>query len=264
MQRVSANGISLAYESNGSGHPLVLISGLAYGAWMWRGVVPELVKHFRVITFDNRGAGESDKPDGPYTAPMMAADTFGLLDALGISTAHVMGISMGGFIAQEMALNRPERVTKLVLAATHYGGPDAIPPPPEAMKVLTDRSGDLTELLLRGFRIATAPGFGERHPEIISELLAYRLTQPVPPPQYAAQVQVGLTHNAADRLEQIQCPTLILFGAEDNVVPAGNAELLLSKLPYAQIKILPGLGHIFPIEDPQLTAQVVIEFLESK
>lgn len=263
MKRVQTNSISLAYASHGSGHPLILISGLAYGAWMWHRVVPELVKHFRVIAFDNRGAGESDKPEGPYNAAMMAADTLGLMDALDISSAYVMGISMGGFIAQEIALSQPERVDKLILAATHYGGADAIPPPPEALKVMLDRSGDLTELLLRGFRISTAPNFSEQHPEIIQELLQYRMMQPVPPAQYAAQVQVGLQHNASERLSQIKCPTLIVFGEQDNVVPKENAQLLAKKIPHARVIILPNVGHLLPIEAPQLLAQTVIEFLEN-
>ncbi len=264
MQRVPSNGISLAYESHGSGHPLILIGGLAYGAWVWHKVVPELAKHVRVIAFDNRGAGESDKPEGPYTAPMMAADTLGLMDALDISSAYVLGISMGGFIAQEIALTQPQRVDKLILAATHYGGLDAIPPPPEAMQVMTDRSGDITELLLRGFRISTAPNFPEQHPEIIQELLEYRLPQPVPPAQYAAQVQVGLRHNASERLSQIQCPTLIVFGEHDNVVPKENAQLLAKKIPHAEIKILPNAGHLLPIESPNVLGQMVIEFLKQE
>lgn len=263
MRRAATNGIHLAYEIHGDGEPLLLISGLAYGAWMWRYMIPYLAPHFRVIAFDNRGAGESDKPDGPYNAAMLAADSFGLLDALGIARAHVLGISMGGFIAQEMALTQPARIDKLILAATHYGGPDAVPPPPEALKVMTDRSGDLTALLLRGFEISTAPGFSARHPEIIQELLAYRLTQPVPPAQYAAQVQVGLTHNASERLSHVQNPTLILFGAQDNVVPPANAVLLQEKTPHARVVILPDVGHLLPIEAPQATADAVLAFLQT-
>ncbi|MCS7286025.1 MAG: alpha/beta hydrolase [Anaerolineae bacterium] len=262
MPRMKVNDIEVAYEVTGDGHPLVLITGVGYGRWFWHKIVPDLAKHFKVITFDNRGAGESDKPPGPYTTKMMAADTAGLLDGLGISKAYVMGHSLGGFIAQELALARPELVEKLVLASTTYGGPNVIPITPEALEVLTKRDGDPVELVHRGIKVACAPGFAERHPEIVKELLEYRLTNPVPPAQYQAQVMAGATHNAEDRISQITCPVLILFGEHDKVVPPGNAELLARKLPNARVKIIPNTGHIFPIEDPQATIRALLEFLK--
>ncbi|MGB8646230.1 MAG: alpha/beta hydrolase [Anaerolineae bacterium] len=261
MPTIKCNGINLAYESNGAGHPLVLIGGLAYGAWQWQWLVPELSPYYQVITFDNRGADGSDKPEGPYTTPMMAADTIGLLDGLGLQRAHVMGISLGGFIVQHVAIERPDLVDKLILAATNYGGPNAIPPRPEVLKVMMDRSGDPIELLKRGFALATASGYIDRHPEMGEELLRYRLTNPVPPPQYQAQVMAGAGHNTEARVGEIKAPTLILFGAEDNVVNPENAELLRQKIPNSQVTILPGVGHMSVIEDPKRVAQTIREFL---
>jgi len=224
--------------------------------------VPTLSQHFQVITFDNRGAGETDKPDGPYTTAQMAGDTVGLLEALGIELAHVVGHSLGGFIAQELVLSRPELVSRLVLASTTYGGPNVIPITPEALEVLTRREGDPVELVRRGIAIATAPGFAGQKPEVVQELIRYRLTNPVPPAQYQAQVMAGATHNAEARIGQIRCPTLILFGEHDRVVPPGNAELLARKIPDAQVMILPGVGHIFPIEDLEATNSALLEFLK--
>lgn len=267
MPTIQANGITLAYETFGHGRPLLLIAGVGYGAWFWRRVVPGLAAHFRVITFDNRGAGASDKPDGPYTVPMMAADTAGLLDALTIKDAFVMGHSLGGFIAQELAITRPDLVSRLILASTNHGGMQVIPITPEAMTVLTDRSGDPVDLVRRGIAIAAAPGFAETHPELVKELLDYRLTQPVPPAPYTAQVMAGagmaaLTEaQVAQRMAAIRVPVLILFGEFDHVVPPGNAQLMAARLPHAQIKIIPNTGHIFPIEDPQSTAQAITEWL---
>ncbi|HVN17023.1 MAG TPA: alpha/beta hydrolase, partial [Anaerolineales bacterium] len=121
MPKITSNGIGLYYEIHGSGRPLVLISGLGYSLWQWHRMVPLLAKHFQVITFDNRGVGQSDKPAGPYSAQMLAADVVGLLDALHIEKAIIAGHSMGGFIAQALALGFPERVEKLILCSTNFG-----------------------------------------------------------------------------------------------------------------------------------------------
>jgi pimeloyl-ACP methyl ester carboxylesterase len=269
MPTVNVNGINLAYGITGAGRPLVFITGVGYGKWFWHKVAPDLAEHFQVITFDNRGAGESDKPDGPYNVPMMAADTIGLLDALQIKNAYVMGHSLGGYIAQELVVTRPDLIGKLILASTNFGGTKVVPITPAAMKVLTDRSGDPAELVKRGIAIACAPGFAERQPDVAQELMQYRFTNPVPPAQYAAQVAAGAgtmayTDEIVDaRMRAIKVPTLILFGEHDKVVPPGNAELMAQKIAGAQIKIIPNAGHIFPIEDPQATAEALIEFLKS-
>lgn len=266
MPRVHANDIDLYYEITGSGAPLVLISGLGYGLWMWGKMIPGLAERFRVIAFDNRGAGQTGKPDGPYDVQMMADDTAGLMDALEVESADVMGHSMGGFIAQQLALNRPDLVGKLILSATNFGGPNHIPVTAEAMAVIMDRSGDPVDVVKRGIAVACAPGFADAHPDVVEELVAYRLSNPVPPAQYQAQTAVGLGLLSAEacfehRLKDVKAPTLILFGEHDKVVPPANADLLAEKLPNARIKILPDAGHIFPIETPDAAVDAVVEFL---
>lgn len=261
MPTIQSNGIILAYERQGAGQPLLLISGTGYGGWYWRGLARELARDYQVITFDNRGAGGSEKPAGPYTTPQLAADTAGLLDGLGLRAAAVLGHSLGGFVAQELALARPDLVAKLILASTSPGGPAAIPVTPAALDVLTNREGDPVELFNRGMAVATGLGFVERHPEVIAELWAYRATNPVPPEPYRAQVLAGAQHDAAERLGAIACPTLILTGSEDQVVPAGNAALLAERIPGARVAILPGLGHHFPLEDPAAALAAIRSFL---
>jgi pimeloyl-ACP methyl ester carboxylesterase len=261
MVKVQANGITLAYEIHGKGPSLLLISGVGYGGWYWHLLTPRLAHDFQVITFDNRGTGESDKPDGPYSTPQLARDAGALLDALGLPSAYVLGHSLGGFIAQELALARPGLVSKLILASTTFGGPHAIPVTPEALKVMTERSGDPYELFARGVVISTGAGFAERHPEIVQALWDYRASNPVPPAQYQAQVQAGAGHDAEGRIGNLKCPTLILFGAEDKVVPLGNAELLAQKLQGARVEILPKVGHHLALEAPEQVAQVIREFL---
>lgn len=267
MPKIKTNGIDVYYESTGSGQPLLLIASLGYGLWMWHKMIPGLAKEFQVIAFDNRGAGQTDKPDGPYTVQMLAADTAGLLDALGIRQAAVMGHSMGGFVAQELALNRPDLVGKLILSSTNFGGPHHIPVTPEALAVMMDRSGDPIDLVKRGIAVASAPGFAEAQPGVVQELVAYRLTNPVPPAQYQSQVAIGLGLMSAEacfeqRLKNITVPALILFGEHDKVVPPGNAELLAREIPGSTIYILGNAGHIFPIEVPEAAVQAVVQFLK--
>jgi pimeloyl-ACP methyl ester carboxylesterase len=266
MPKVHANGIDIYYEIQGQGRPLVLIAGISYTHWMWHKMAPELAQHYQVILFDNRGVGETDATAGPYSAQMMAEDTAGLLDALNIEKAAIMGHSMGGFIAQALVLDHPERVEKLILAATNFGGPNHIPVTPEAMAVLSDVSGDPLERFKRGLQVSTAPGFAEANPEIIAAWVAYRSDNPIDPSAYQAQLAVGLgliSEQASfeKKLKNVQAPTLILFGEHDKVVPVGNAELLHQQIPNSQIKILSNAGHFFPIEKPHAATEAIVEFL---
>jgi 3-oxoadipate enol-lactonase len=267
MPTLQANNITLAYEQQGSGPHLVLITGLGYGGWFWHRVALRLAQHFTVTTFDNRGTGDSDKPAGPYTVEMMAADTASLMDALGISRAAVLGHSLGGYLAQQLIYSRPDLVGRLILASTNTGGLKVIPITAEALEVMTNRQGDPIELIRRGIRVATAPGFLERQPAVAQELITYRLSGPVPPAAYTAQVMAGAgTATWSDslvdaHLSAIRVPTLILSGDHDRVVPPGNAGLLAAKIPQAQVKILPNTGHIFPIEDPTATVAAIVEFV---
>ena len=268
MPVVEANGITIAYDQQGSGPHLVFVTGVGYGRWFWHKVVPDLAQHFTVTTFDNRGAGGSSQSPGPYTVETMTADTAGLIDALGIQGAAVMGHSLGGYIVQHLVAARPELVGKVILASTNHGGLKVIPITPEALNVLTNRVGDPLDPIRRGIAIAAAPGFIENQPEVVQELIDYRLTNPVPPAQYTAQVMAGAgtaqwSGGRINRqLAANKVPCLILFGEHDRVVPPGNAQLMAAKIPQAQIKILPNTGHIFPIEDPQATINALIQFLQ--
>lgn len=268
MPTIQSNGLTLAYEQTGDGPHLLLIAGLGYGGWFWHRVVPGLAEHFTVTTFDNRGAGGSDKPPGPYTIEQMAADTAGLMDGLGLAEATVLGHSLGGYIAQELLYARPDLVGRLILASSNLGGMQVIPLTPQAMAVMSNRTGDPLELIKRGVSVAAAPGFAEKQPELLQTLIAYRLTNPVPPASYTAQLMAGAgtaawseakidAHAAANRV-----PTLILFGEHDMVVPPGNADLLQAKIPQAQVFILANVGHIFPFEDAAATVDSIVQWVQ--
>lgn len=265
MPKIKANGIELYYEIQGAGKALVLISGLGYSLWQWHKMVPFLAQHFQVATFDNRGVGQSAKPAGPYSAQMLAADTAFLLDELGIKQAIVMGHSMGGFIAQALALDFPGKIEKLILCSTNFGGPHHVPVTEEALKVLTDVNSDPLTRFKNGLMVSTAPGWAENHPELIREWIAWRIANPIEPAPYQAQLAIGLgllSEAAAfeEKLSRLTMPTLILFGAHDQVVPPGNAALLAEKIPNSKVVIFPDAGHFFPIEIPEAAAEAVIAF----
>ena len=265
MPKTQSNGIELYYESHGEGKPLVLISGLGYPHWQWHKMVPVLAEHFQVITFDNRGVGQSDKPAGPYTAQMLAQDTVGLLDALGIEKAIIVGHSMGGFIAQAMALDFPQRVEKLVLCSTNFGGPHHVPVTPEAMKVLSDVTSDPLTRFKNGLVVSTAPGWADKNPEMIEEWIKWRVANPIEPAPYQAQLAIGLSllpEAAAfeDKLQRLDVPTLILFGAHDKVVPPANADLLSKKISGSTVMIFPDAGHFFPIEIAEAASRAITDF----
>jgi 3-oxoadipate enol-lactonase len=267
MPKVKANGIEIYYETNGSGKPLVLISGLGYPLWQWHRMAPYLAERFQVITFDNRGVGQSDKPAGPYSAQMLAADTAGLLDALGIEKAAIMGHSMGGFIAQATALDFPEKVSELILCSTNFGGPHHVPVTPEAFAVLSDTTSDPLIRFTNGLKVSTAPGWADAHPDIVKEWVNWRVANPVEPLPYQAQLAIGLALTSEEaafenKLSNISVPTLILFGAHDKVVPPENADLLRKQIRGSRTAIIPDAGHFFPIEVPEAASRIVIDFLD--
>jgi len=269
MPKVNANGIDIYCETTGMGDPLVLIAGLGYPLWQWHKMVPFLADHFQVITFDNRGAGKTDKPAGPYTAQMLAADTVGLLNALGIDKAAIMGHSMGGFIAQALALEFPERVSALILSSTNFGGPRHIPVTPEAMAVLADMTSDPLTRFTNGLKVSTAPGWADANPDTVKQWVEWRVANPLDMASYQAQMAIGLALIAEDaafesRLHEISVPTLLLFGAHDKVVPPENADLMAEQIPGSQIAIIPDAGHFFSIETPESASRMIVDLLKQE
>ncbi len=269
MASIIANGITIAYEIEGNGPPLVLVAGLGYSRWMWHKMVPGLAQNFQVISYDNRGVGESDKPAGPYNAQLLAEDLACLLEELGVGETAVFGHSMGGFVAQAFALAYPEKVSKLILSATNFGGPRHVPVTQEALAVLMDTSSDPLTRLRNGILISCAEGFAERQPAIVDEWLAYRAEHPIDPAGYQAQMGVGLSlmSEAAcfeHKLSAITAPTLILSGAEDKVVPPANVDLLAQTIPHAETAIIDQAGHFFPFEQPETAVTIVTKFLQGE
>lgn len=263
MPKVKANGIDLNYEIHGTGRPVLLVGGLGADMFLWFRQTPELRKHFQVIAFDNRGAGESDKPEEPYTIPMFAADTAGLLQALGISRADVIGASLGGLIAQEFALSYPALLNRLILVSTSFGGPNSIPTPKETLMEMMNRTGDPETDIRTGFKLFTHAEWCAAHPDLVDQYVKWRVGHPQPVPAYQRQAAAVPAFNAESRVSQITAPTLVAHGEDDRVVPVENARLLAAKIPHSQLMIFPGGGHAFTIEMADEFNAAAIRFLQA-
>jgi pimeloyl-ACP methyl ester carboxylesterase len=255
--------VKIAWERHGSGTPLLLIHGLGYARWGWEPVLPGLAERFDVILFDNRGIGESDAPPGPYNVAEMAGDAVQVLDEAGVERGHVVGTSLGGMIAQELALAHPERVDRLVLACTTPGGPKAHPMPQVTVALMTEAATLEPAVALRRFvENALAPATVAVHPELVDRIMAHRLGTAQAPAAWAAQASAGVTFDAYDRLESLASPTLVQHGDEDVVVDPRNGDLLLELVPGARIDRFPGTGHLFFWEAPERFVTSVSAFLE--
>jgi len=255
--------MKLAWERHGSGPPLLLIHGLGYARWGWEPVLPGLAERFDIVLFDNRGIGESDAPPGPYSVVEMAADAVQVLDEAGIERAHVVGTSLGGMIAQELALTHAERVDRLVLACTTPGGPKAHPMPQVTVALMAEAATLEPAVALRRFvENALAPASVAAHPELVDRIMAHRLATAQQPAAWAAQASAGATFDAYDRLGALAAPTLVQHGGEDVVVDPQNADLLVELLPDARIERFSGTGHLFFWEEPERFVASVSAFLE--
>jgi pimeloyl-ACP methyl ester carboxylesterase len=253
----------LHFDSTGEGPAVLLIMGLGLPGDAWWRTVPVLARSCRVVTFDNRGSGRSPRPSGPLTIAAMAADAVSVLDAAGLAQAHVYGISMGGMIAQELALGFPNRVTSLVLGATSAGGRLATPPDPATLAFLARRAGVPDE---EG-RWASVPYvYSERTRQSgghrIGEDFARRRAYAFDPDGYRAQLAAAAGHDTSARVGKITAPTLVVHGREDRMVPPPNGRALAKAIPGARLLELDDAAHLYTTDQPAAD-EAVLEFLVS-
>jgi pimeloyl-ACP methyl ester carboxylesterase len=264
MPAVRINGISMYYEIHGEGIPLVLIMGLRRNLEWWYCQIPELSKHFQVIPFDNRGAGRSDKPDMEYSIRLFADDTAGLMDALGFQNAHVLGVSMGGYIAQELALNYPDKVRSLILGCTSCGGKRAVTMSAERIKKFTANDGlSPDEILRKDMDIYFSDRFIRENPDKVQEFVDISLKYYQPADAFLRQFAACIKHDTADRLHSIKVPVLLTTGDDDPLVPHQNSLILKELLPDSELYILPNCHHAFFIEEAIKFNQKAIQFIRS-
>ena len=252
-------GAKIYWDEKGQGEPLLLIMGLGYPSLAWYRTRPVLAKSFRTIGLDNRGVGKSEMPPGPYPIPLMASDAASVLDAAGEESAHVFGLSMGGMIAQEFALQYPQRVRSLILGCTAPGGPNAVRAEPDAVQMLMAR-GSMTreEAAEAALPFIYDPGTPRR---LIEEDMEIRRPWFPHPQAYNAQLQGILAWEAYSRLGNIAAPTLVIHGESDRLVPAGNGKLIAEKIPGARFVMLPHASHIFTTDQPDAAQQEILQFL---
>lgn len=257
---IATNGeVTIGWEESGAGSPVLLIHGLGYARWGWEPLIPLLAERHRVISFDNRGIGASSVPPGPYTAAEMAGDALAVLDAAGVERAHVVGTSLGGMVAQELALAAPERVDRLVLIATTPGATGGFPMPEATVRLLADATSLPAEVALRRF-VENALG-PEPDPELVERILAHRLASPQDPAGWAAQAHAGTTYDGAGRAAEITSPTLIISGTADRVVDHRNSSALAELIPNATVHLVPGGGHLVFWEHPRAVADLILGHL---
>jgi pimeloyl-ACP methyl ester carboxylesterase len=263
MPMVRANGIDVYYEESGSGEPLLLIIGFGGDHQAWAFQVPALAERYRVVTFDNRGSGQSGAPDVAYTTRMMADDAVGLLDALGIERAHVLGVSMGGMIAQELALNHPRRVRSVQLHCT-------LARPDRYMHALIEnwrvvRSKVTPEEWMRIVALwLFAPSTYVERPEFVETIIQTGIATPHPftLTGFLRQGDAVRSHDTLDRLGTLTPPALVSVADDDILVPARFARQLAAAVPGATLTTLERAGHCYFWERPDAFNAMCLEFLE--
>jgi 3-oxoadipate enol-lactonase len=261
--RFADNGpVRIAYDVRGHGRPLVLVQGVGVGRWGWEPVADRLARRFQVITIDNRGIGASDTPPGPFTIRAMVQDVLAVLDHAGIQQASVLGTSLGGMVAQELALTHPEQVDRLVLVATLPGGPRSRPMPLgttylfSAAPFLTDKAR-----LQQFVNNALGPATRRGRPALAERLAAAKHASPQSKTAWRAQVAAGMLFNPLGQQRDITQPTLVIQGTADQVVDPGNAGVLADLLPNARVELFHGAGHLLYWEHPRRFARMVTSFL---
>jgi len=262
MPLTHANGIDLYYEETGSGPPLLLINGLGGNTAGMAPMVEGLTPQYRVLAFDNRGAGRSSAPQGPYTTRLLADDAAALLAQLGIDRARVVGFSLGGMIAQELALAYPERVDHLALVATSARPHSGVMGPWLRFFVQArERELDATGFGLWFMPWLLSSTFMANHEQLEAALAGGDDPYPAPAHGVAAQAAATLGHDALDRLPQIAAPTLVLVGAEDILTPVADAQELAAGIPAARLEVMERGAHLAFGEYPEVVAAALLTFL---
>ncbi|HTW57703.1 MAG TPA: alpha/beta fold hydrolase [Terriglobales bacterium] len=261
MAFVDNQGTKIYWDEQGQGEPVLLIMGLGYASALWHRSRPVLSQRFRTIAFDNRGVGQSDVPPGPYSIAAMASDAAAVLDAAGVSRAHVFGVSMGGMVAQEFALQYPARTRSLILGCTAAGGPSAVRADRKVTDILFAQGMTIEqarEAILPYIYDAATP-----HEKIDEDTIVRRRWLPTTA-GYMAQLQGILAWEGYSRIDRITAPTLVIHGKSDALVPPANGKLIVQRIPGARLVLLDEASHLFFTDQTQSSHKEILEFLLSQ
>lgn len=264
MPLVRAGSARLHVEREGTGEPLLWITGFAISSEVFAPVVPRYATRYDCIRYDNRASGRSHAPWRLTSVPELAGDAVRLLDALGLDSAHVYGLSMGGMIAQELAIRFPDRVRALVLGATTHGGPRATMPSGKAAAALSTRGAPAQ---LRAELVAGAlftEQFRRREPARTREALGLLGAHRASARGLLAHWWASVYHDTWSRLPRVQAPTLVLHGAHDVLTPVANARTLAARIPDATLAVLPDAAHGYLFEQPEESHRLFEEWLSAR
>ena len=257
---IARNGkVKLNWKSFGEGPAVLLIAGQGMTIDGWWSTIPVLARSFRVIAFDNRDTGLSSRSNWPYTAAQMAGDAVAVLDDAGEPDAHVYGISLGGLVAQEVALRHPGRVQALVLGASSAGGFAAYKPSPSSFaQTFLIRVGAMGPEEAEWAAVPYTYGAKTRklHLDRIATDIGHRLSAPPDTRAYLHQATAVATHDAYERLNRIAAPTLVVHGEQDVFVPPANALVLAERIPAAQLRLWPDAGHMYTVDEPEADEEI--------
>ena len=264
MPKLNAGAVSIDYELRGEGPPLLMINGFRRSRVVWlEGVLKPLAERFQLILMDNRGTGQSDKPQDGYSIEAFADDCAGVIAGLGMPRAHVFGVSMGGMIAQRLATRHPQRVHGLALGCTNCGRGASIPPEKrigELLRLVPNEAMDAREVARRQEEAYFMPDFRSSQRAVIEGLYDLVNRHPTPPHAVQGHLKAIDAFDACADLPRIQAPTLVITGEGDPLIPAENSRLIASRIPGAQLVLLPEASHFFWIEQPRETAAALIRF----
>ena len=264
MPYIQANGLNIYYELEGAGAPLLLIRGLGSTCEGFREQIRGLAPHFQVVAFDNRCVGRTDQPQQPFAIADMANDTAALIEALRMESAHIFGVSLGGMVAQELALRYPQKVRKLVLGCTHAGPRTAVRSPDWAVRIFNEsRDMPRPEALRFSVPILFARKTVDEHPQLVEAALRVMENNNQPKASYLLQLGAAMQHETFDRLHQITQPTLVMTGTEDALIDPGNSRVLSEHIPGARLIEFEKTGHLFFTEKPELVNSALVDFFKS-
>jgi 3-oxoadipate enol-lactonase len=267
MQTAHNGDVALAYDRAGplDAPTVVFVEGLGYGTWMWQFQRDPLVGAYDTIVYDNRGTGDSDCPEGPYTISEMAADLDAVLDDAAVESAHVVGASMGGMIAQRYALDY-DRASSLALLCTSHGGEEAVPVPDETLGMMFNVPEDANEreAIRHKMTPALSDGFAGDHPDLVEDIVDWRLESDASDAGRNAQAAAVEVFDAADELDSLSLPTLIMHGTGDRVLPVENAHALQDRLPHAELELFEDGAHLFFVEQADEVTTRLRGFLDEQ
>jgi pimeloyl-ACP methyl ester carboxylesterase len=262
MPKVKVGDINMYYEVHGKGESFVIIPGWASSMSGFFMHIPVFSREYRVVALDNRGAGRSDAPDIPYTMEMMVDDLAGLLDAIGIKSAHIWGASLGGMIAQQFAIRHPKRVRSLILACTSCGGPHSvIATDPEIIAAFQPSELPPKEALRKNLPLWVSQEYIDKNPALITEIIEEYMKYPASPQGQARQTQALMAFDTYEKLPAITAPTLVIQGDNDRAIPVENARILASRISGAELAILEKMGHFFVYEAFEKSNRIMLDFL---